>query len=128
MDERGLTGETEQKRQNDSVAQAHKLLADLEELEAKTQRVLKLLESSAGGDESQGPSSGITEMATLLSLPDHLRQTLMVAQKVGMATSEDVAKRTRRAKSLESSYLNQLARAGFLKKQRVGRKVYFSRE
>ncbi len=125
MDERALTGETEQKRETDSVAQVHKLLADLEELEAKTQRILRLLEGSAEGDEFSR-SSGLSEMATLLSLPDHLRQTLMVAQKLGMATSEDVAKRTRRAKSLESSYLNQLTRAGFLKKQRLGRKVYFS--
>lgn len=120
-----MTGETEQKRENDSVAQVHKLLADLEELEAKTQRILRLLEGSTAGDEFSR-SSGLSEMATLLSLPDHLRQTLMVAQKLGMATSEDVAKRTRRAKSLESSYLNQLTRAGFLKKQRLGRKVYFS--
>jgi len=107
------------------VAQVHRLLESLEELEAKTRRILKLLESSAAADSSGG-SSGLTELGTLLSLPDHLRQTLVVAQKLGMTTSEDVAERTGRAKSLESSYLNQLARAGFLKKQRVGRKVYFS--
>lgn len=128
MGERPSTGEAGHDRQSGSVREVRKLLSDLEELEAKTQRILKLLESSAPGAEPRGQSSGASDMATLLSLPDHLRQTLMVAQKLGMATSEDVAKRTGRAKSLESSYLNQLGRAGFLKKQRLGRKVYFSLE
>ena len=126
MDERALTSEPEQKRENDSVAQIHKLLENLEELDAKTRRILKLLEGSAAGIDSQGGSSGLSELGTLLSIPDHLRQTLVVAQKLGMTTSEDVAEQTGRAKSLESSYLNQLARASLLKKQRLGRKVYFS--
>jgi len=121
-----LTSEPEQKRENDSVAQIHKLLENLEELDAKTRRILKLLEGSAAGIDSQGGSSGLSELGTLLSIPDHLRQTLVVAQKLGMTTSEDVAEQTGRAKSLESSYLNQLARASLLKKQRLGRKVYFS--
>jgi len=126
VDERALTSEPEQKRENDSVAQIHKLLENLEELDAKTRRILKLLEGSAAGIDSQGGSSGLSELGTLLSIPDHLRQTLVVAQKLGMTTSEDVAEQTGRAKSLESSYLNQLARASLLKKQRLGRKVYFS--
>lgn len=126
MDERALTSEPEQKRENDSVAQIHKLLENLEELDAKTRRILKLLEGSAAGIDSRGGSSGLSELGTLLSIPDHLRQTLVVAQKLGMTTSEDVAEQTGRAKSLESSYLNQLARASLLKKQRLGRKVYFS--
>jgi len=126
VDERALTSEPEQKRENDSVAQIHKLLENLEELDAKTRRILKLLEGSAAGVDSRGGSSGLSELGTLLSIPDHLRQTLVVAQKLGMTTSEDVAEQTGRAKSLESSYLNQLARASLLKKQRLGRKVYFS--
>jgi len=121
-----LTGEPEQKRENDSVAQIHKLLESLEELDAKTRRILKLLEGSVAGTDSRGGSSGLSELGTLLSIPDHLRQTLVVTQKLGMTTSEDVAGQTGRAKSLESSYLNQLARASLLKKQRLGRKVYFS--
>jgi len=66
------------------------------------------------------------EVSLLLSLPDHLRMTMEVVKEVGRVTSEHVAQRTLRAKSLESSYLNQLTRLGYLRKQRVSRKIFFS--
>lgn len=66
------------------------------------------------------------EVSLLLSLPDHLRTTMEVVKQLGKATSEHVAQRTLRAKSLESSYLNQLTRLGYLRKQRVSRKIFFS--
>jgi ribosomal protein S19E (S16A) len=42
--------------------------------------------------------------------------------------AEDVAKETGRARAIESAYLNQLARMGYVKKGREGRRVYFSVE
>lgn len=66
------------------------------------------------------------EVSLLLSLPDHLRTTMEIVKQLGKATSEHVAQRTLRAKSLESSYLNQLTRLGYLRKQRVSRKIFFS--
>ena len=68
---------------------------------------------------------GAFDVLTLLSLPDHLRKTAMAICKLGMATASEVAKETGRARAVESDYLNQLVAAGYIKKKRVGRKVYF---
>lgn len=65
------------------------------------------------------------DVMTLLSLPDHLRKTAMVMCKVNGATANDVAVETKRARAVESSYLNQLVTMGHVKKRRKGRKVYF---
>jgi predicted transcriptional regulator len=54
-----------------------------------------------------------------------LRKTAVTLCKVGEGTAEEVADRTKRARAVESSYLNQLVRMGYLKKERRGRKAYF---
>jgi len=66
------------------------------------------------------------DVMSLLSLPDHLRKTATVLCDLGEATAEEVAERTGRARAVESSYLNQLVRMGYLKKERRGRRVLFS--
>jgi predicted transcriptional regulator len=71
---------------------------------------------------------GALDIATLLSLPDHLRKSAMAIMKLGRAMAEDVAKETGRARAIESAYLNQLARMGHVKKGKEGRRVYFSVE
>ena len=63
---------------------------------------------------------------TLLSLPDHLRSTAMALHRLGEATAEEVARATGRARAVESGYLNQLVRMGYVKKRRRGRRVLFS--
>jgi predicted transcriptional regulator len=62
---------------------------------------------------------------TLLSMPDHLRKTAMTVCRLGRATAEEVAQHTRRARAVESAYLNQLVIMGYLKKERNGRKAFF---
>ncbi len=66
------------------------------------------------------------DVMTLLSLPDHLRKTATIANSLGKATADEIAKATKRARAVESGYLNQLVRMGYLKKERNGRKVLFS--
>lgn len=66
------------------------------------------------------------DVMTLLSLPDHLRKTATVTSNLGKATAEEISEKTERARAVESGYLNQLVRMGYLKKERVGRKVLFS--
>ncbi len=66
------------------------------------------------------------DVMTLLSLPDHLRKTATVTSKLGRATADDISDDTSRARAVESGYLNQLVRMGYLKKERDGRKVLFS--
>jgi DNA-binding transcriptional ArsR family regulator len=65
------------------------------------------------------------DVMTLLSLPDHLRKTAITLCKLGEATADEVAENTKRARAVESAYLNQLVLMGYLKKERRGRKTYF---
>jgi DNA-binding transcriptional ArsR family regulator len=65
------------------------------------------------------------DVMTLLSLPDHLRKTAITLCKLGEATADEVAENTKRARAVESGYLNQLVLMGYLKKERRGRKTYF---
>lgn len=66
------------------------------------------------------------DVMTLLSLPDHLRKTAYVICEKGKVTAEEIATDTGRARAVESGYLNQLVRMGYLKKEREGRRVLFS--
>lgn len=62
---------------------------------------------------------------TLLSMPDHLRQTFMTVCRFNHATAEEIAQQMNRARAAESGNLNQLVNMGFLKKEKKGRKTYF---
>jgi DNA-binding transcriptional ArsR family regulator len=67
------------------------------------------------------------DIATLLTFPDHLRKSAMTLFRLGRASAKDVAKETGKARAIECAYLNQLARMGYVKKEkRRGRRVYFS--
>jgi hypothetical protein len=68
---------------------------------------------------------GALDVMTLLSLPDHLRKTAVTLCKLSHATANEVAGQTKRARAVESGYLNQLVLMGYLKKERRGRKAYF---
>lgn len=65
------------------------------------------------------------DVMTLLSMPDHLRKTAMTICRCGRATAQEIASQTKRARAVESAYLNQLTLMGYLKKERKGRKAYF---
>jgi response regulator of citrate/malate metabolism len=65
------------------------------------------------------------DVMTLLSLPDHLRKTAVTLCKLEEATANEVAEQTKRARAVESGYLNQLVIMGYMKKERRGRKAYF---
>jgi len=65
------------------------------------------------------------DVMTLLSLPDHLRKTAVSLCKLEEATADQVAEQTKRARAVESGYLNQLVIMGYMKKERRGRKAYF---
>lgn len=61
----------------------------------------------------------------LLSLPDHLRKTYLAAISQGECNAIQVSNRTGRCRAIESSYLNQLARTGWLTKRRDMKATYF---
>jgi response regulator of citrate/malate metabolism len=96
---------------------------NLERLNEKIDLMLKNQKSAQKAVPSDIPA--VLDSITLLSLPDHLRKTLVTLHKLREATAKEVAIQTRRARAVESGYLNQLVTMGYMKKERVGRKAYF---
>jgi hypothetical protein len=61
----------------------------------------------------------------LLLLPDHLRRTYLTVASKGECDATLVSNLTGRCRAVESNYLNQLARMGWLNKRRVSNTVSF---
>jgi predicted transcriptional regulator len=96
-------------------------------MERKIDLILKSLgKENRAKDVGEVKGAGALDIMTLLSLPDHLRKTALTLIKLGKATAEDVAKETGRARAIESAYLNQLVRMGYVWRERVGKRVYFT--
>ncbi len=74
---------------------------------------------------SQEGIPNVLDVMTLLALPDHLRKTAVTLCKLDHATADLVAEQTKRARAVESGYLNQLVLMGYVKKERRGRKAFF---
>jgi hypothetical protein len=101
-----------------------KIRENLEKLNEKMEIMIELQKHS--GKNHQLPlSDAPLDVMTLLSMPDHLRKTAMTLCRLGRATADQIAEQTKRARAVESAYLNQLVLMGYLKKERKGRKAYF---
>ena len=61
----------------------------------------------------------------LLLLPDHLRKTYMTVASRGECDATIVSNQTGRCRAVESNYLNQLSRMGWLNKRRVSKTISF---
>jgi hypothetical protein len=61
----------------------------------------------------------------LFLLPDHLRRTYMKVASRGECNATTVSNLTGRCRAIESNYLNQLARMGWLSKRRVSKAIHF---
>jgi hypothetical protein len=114
-------------RAGDSAVLLEKIRASLDRLNEKMEVFIELQKQGHSGKEDfvvQDLPEALDVM-TLLSLPDHLRKTAVTICKLGHATAEEVAEQTKRARAVESGYLNQLVLMGYLKKERKGRKAFF---
>jgi len=100
-----------------------KIRENLEKLNEKMEVMIEL--QKHGRKDIQPLPEAPLDVMTLLSMPDHLRKTAMTVCRLGRATAEEIAQQTRRARAVESAYLNQLVIMGYLKKERKGRKAYF---
>ncbi|MEM7825965.1 MAG: helix-turn-helix domain-containing protein [Candidatus Aenigmatarchaeota archaeon] len=60
-----------------------------------------------------------------LILPEHLLPTFLSIYQLERATASQVAEKTKRARAVESAYLNQLVTMGYLKKEKEKRYTYF---
>jgi hypothetical protein len=63
--------------------------------------------------------------STLIALPDHLRKTFVVVATKGECDAAQVSNNTGRCRAIESNYLNQLLRMGWLNKRRISKAVHF---
>ena len=102
----------------------------LESIEQRLKRIETLLKkiSATGvrpGIEAPRRDTLTVGVEGLLELPDSLRRTMMALQELKEATAKETAGKTGRTRSVESIYLNQLARMGLLQRSRRGKKVYF---
>ena len=65
------------------------------------------------------------EESKLLNLPDNLRKTYLTVASRGECSATEVSNLTGRSRAIESSYLNQLTRMGWLTKRRNSRTLSF---
>jgi len=63
--------------------------------------------------------------SSLIILPDHLRKTYLVVAHKGECDAVQVSNQTGRCRAIESNYLNQLLRMGWLSKRRISKTVNF---
>ncbi|MCX6644505.1 MAG: transcriptional regulator [Candidatus Bathyarchaeota archaeon] len=103
-----------------------KIEENLEKLNEKMEVMIEI-QKNGNGNQRSAPTlpDAPLDVMTLLSMPDHLRKTAMAICRCGRATAQEIAEQTRRARAVESAYLNQLVFMGYLKKERKGRKAYF---
>ena len=100
-----------------------KIKENLERLNEKMEIMIEI--QRHGKKELEAFPDASLDVMTLLSMPDHLRKTAMTICRCGRATAQEIASQTKRARAVESAYLNQLVLMGYLKKERKGRKAYF---
>ncbi len=101
----------------------------LEETIRKIEKKLERIEKEISEMKRQMLKEMRVDERTLVSLPDHLRKTAMGLIRVGQGTASDVSKYTNRTRALESGYLNQLEREGYVKSIRDGKcKIFFLEE
>lgn len=98
-----------------------------ESLDLLNEKMEVMIELSKHGhhNASSDELPDVLDVMTLLALPDHLRKTAVTLCKLEQATADEVAEQTKRARAVESGYLNQLVLMGYVKKERRGRKAYF---
>jgi predicted transcriptional regulator len=102
-----------------------KIKESLDRLNEKMEVIIEMQKQSTKVTRVNPDIPDVLDVMTLLSLPDHLRKTAITICRLEQATAEEVAEQTKRARAVESSYLNQLVLMGYLKKERRGRKAYF---
>lgn len=76
--------------------------------------------------ESRNSPDVNDKMAAFLTVPDSIRKSLFAVSKLVSCTADEVSEITGRHRSIENKYLNELYRAGWLERERRGKKIYYS--
>lgn len=87
---------------------------------------LKSLELRITELESRNSPQINDKMAVFLTVPDSIRKSLFAVSKLKSCTADEVSAITGRHRSIENKYLNELYRAGWLERERKGKKIYYS--
>jgi len=74
---------------------------------------------------SWSPEPAHISDSNLLLLPDHLRRAYMIVASRGECDAKLVSNLTGRSRAIESNYLNQLTRMGWLNKRRICKTINF---
>jgi len=114
-------------KQPDLIMILKKINENLERINEKLDKIMEMQGNSVRRLTSTVSMEDlkVLDAMTLLSLPDHLRKTAVVVCRLRRATADEVSNETKRARAVESSYLNQLVVMGHMKRERKGRDVYF---
>ncbi len=97
----------------------------LDRILQEMQQIRYRLDDIEGEISRWNPQPLNIDESRLLLLPDHLRKTYLAMTSRGRCSATEVANLTGRCRSVESNYLNQLARMGWLMKQRDSKTLNF---
>jgi DNA-binding MarR family transcriptional regulator len=89
------------------------------------QQVRYRLDDIEAALSKRNPSSLEISESKLLSLPDNLRRTYLIVASKGECSATQVSDLTGRSRPVESCYLNQLVRMGWLTRRRDSKTVNF---
>ncbi|MCG7849646.1 MAG: hypothetical protein MIO93_10770, partial [ANME-2 cluster archaeon] len=87
---------------------------------------LEAIESRISNIESRFNPVIEDKMALFLTVPDTIRKSLFAVSQLGNCNADEVSEVTKRHRSIENKYLNELVRSGWLQKKRNGKKIYYS--
>ena len=102
-----------------------KINETLQKIDDKLGKLIESSESSEIEPDNKSQDLETLDVMALLSLPDHLRKTAMILNRLSEATASQVSRESGRARAIESGYLNQLVIMNYIRKKRRGRNVYF---
>jgi hypothetical protein len=89
------------------------------------QQIRFRLDDIETGLSKQDALPSVISESKLLSLPDNLRKTYITVASRGECSATQVSNLTGRCRAVESNYLNQLARMGWLIKHRDSKRIQF---
>lgn len=104
-------------------APSNEVLDRIKRIEERLNSLETIMKTTEALPSKPQPKS--VDMSDLLSLPSSLQKTMLAIQELKEGTSNKIAEKTGRDRTVETIYLNQLARLGYLTRERRSRKVFF---
>lgn len=99
------------------------VLERIKRIEERLDTLEKIIKTTGTPPSRSQPLS--LSLKDMLDLPSSLQKTMLTIQELKEGTATEVSKKTGRERSIETIYLNQLVRLGYLSKERKGRRIYF---